>query len=164
MGRCKTVGCKTPSLGGHPFCRECRKLQPIIEEPQLLVFHEKHGERYFYVPDDHTLFTAALKVLNERHAEDYWYFKPDKPKAPDFTKEQVEAMPESLQSGAMKRLLEYSNELREWENDSENYNNVVKAVETKDGRLAWQCLRDYSEGEYQRVSLERLESPEPDED
>ena len=141
--------------------------RPIIREPKVLVFKEKHGDRYFNIPDDKTLFRVSLKILTERFEAGYWYYKPgdeDKPKAPDFTKEQVAAMPDSLREGATKKLVSYQGELRRWERDSEDFNNVKKAVETKDGRLAWQCLLDYSDGEYQRCSLEQLEDPESDED
>jgi len=58
----------------------------IVSQPCVLVFKEKHGDRYFHVPNDETLFAAALHVLKERHADGYWYHKPestDKPELPD---------------------------------------------------------------------------------
>jgi hypothetical protein len=165
MGRCKTKDCKTPTVAGMGLCRDCQRKKPIIEEPRLLVFKEKHGERNFYIPDDATLFKAALKVLTDRFKEGYWYYKPeDPPKAPDFTKEQVASMPESMRADATKKLMKHAEAMRYYVREVEDYNDAVKAVNTKDGRLAWQSLRNSSGGEYQGCSLERLESAEPDED
>jgi hypothetical protein len=89
------------------FCRDCQKKQPFITEPKLLVFKEKHGERYFYIPDDKTLFAAALKVLTQRHGDGYWFYAPEKPLALDFTAEQVAALPENLRVPAELTLRKY---------------------------------------------------------
>jgi len=39
---------------------------PIVTEPMLLIFEEKHDNRYYHIPDDTTLFQVALHVLTER--------------------------------------------------------------------------------------------------
>jgi hypothetical protein len=135
--------------------------RPLIKEPQLLVFEEKHGNRYFYIPDDKTLAAAALKVLTERYEEGYWYYEPgEKPKAPDFTKEQITTLPESMRPAAEKKLREYEAACRQYATEVEDYERIVKAVKTKDGKLAWKALYDRQDGEYERVKLERLESIE----
>jgi hypothetical protein len=165
MGRCKTPECKKPTLGGMGFCRDCQRAQPIIREPKLLVFKEKHGQRYFYVHNDKALFKAALKILTERAKEGYWYYKPEEPpKAPDFTKEQIATLPESMRADATKKLQQYTDACRRYDAEVEDYNEIQEALKTKNGKLAWQCLRNRSDGEYEGCSLERIESTEPDED
>jgi len=145
--------------------REDRTNRPIITKPQLLVFKEKHGERYFHVPDDAALFKAALKVLSERFEEGCWYYKPeDKPEPPDVTEAQIETLPKSLQAAAMQKRREYNNKLRDYQFELEIFELIEKAIEKKDGRAAWRILKDRAEGEYEGCDLERYESVEDDED
>jgi hypothetical protein len=105
-------------------------------------------------------------VLTGRAEDGYWYYKPEEPpKAPDFTKEQVASMPESMRADATKKLQKHAEAMRYYDREVEDYNEIQKALKTRDGKLAWQCLRDRSNGmEYEGCSLERIESTEPDED
>lgn len=141
---------------------------PFIKEPMLLVFKEKHGDRYYHVVDDKMLLAVALKILTERFEEGYWYGEPsdlpDPPKAPDFTKEQVEAMPESLRPAAYKKLHDYAVAMRQYNEEVDDYRRIEKAVREKDGREAWQALNDRSDAEYEGFNLERYESVDEDEE
>jgi len=137
------------------------KDKTIIREPQVLVFNEKHGERYFHVPNDETLFAVALHVLTERNAEGYWYYKPEpkeKPEAPDVTEEQIATLPKSLQPAAAQKLREYKRALRDYQDSVEDYESIEKALRDKDGRVAWECIRD--RGDHEGYSLERYEKIE----
>lgn len=138
--------------------KEASAPKPIITKPRLLVFREKHGNLYFYVDNDDKLFASALKVLTERFKDGYWYYKPEleeKPEVPDFNEERVAAMPQSLQPDAYRKLREYNDACLEYDAEAMEYDQIVKAVETKDGRLAYKVLRDRKHAEYEGFSLER---------
>jgi hypothetical protein len=137
---------------------KARPPRPLVAEPSVLVLHEKHGEVYFHVPDEESLLRAALLVVKGRLKDGHWYYDPsnDAPKGPGMTKEQVAALPDGpIKADAEKRVAAHTSALRAWYSDVEGWKRVREAVDKDDGRAAWQVLRDYSDGEYQRVSLER---------
>jgi hypothetical protein len=137
-----------------------RPVGPIVTEPTLLVFKEKHGERYFNIPDDTALFAACLKVVSERLKEECWYLEPDGevPKTPDFTREQIASMPESMRADAEKKLAAYIREMQEFNEEIADFAKIKEAVESRDGRAAWQIVCDRGRYEYEGYSLERFES------
>lgn len=139
--------------------RKAKVPGPIITEPRLLVFREKHGVSYYLVNDDNMLYAAALKVLTQRFETGYWYYKPaKKPEAPDFTQEQVATMPASMQAGANEKLSAYTRALRRYDVEVEDYESIKKAVKAKDGKLAWQSLCAHQNAEYEGFRLECLET------
>jgi hypothetical protein len=134
-----------------------RPQRPIIEEPKLLVLHEKHGELYFHIPDEPTLFKVALDIVTKRAKSGYWYIDPEeyKPITPSMTKEAAEALPEGpARKAALQEQATYKRERAVYADALETAEYIAKAINEKDGRAAWQVLRDHSDGEYQRVSLE----------
>lgn len=133
-------------------------LRPQVTRPSVLVLHEKHGKQYFYVPDEEALFKAALEVLKARNCAHY-YYKPEHPKDPGITKEQVEALPEVMKAEGKKKLSTYDQEIRQYEDCLRMYETIQKTIEEGDGRAAWRILRDRNDGEYERVSLEPVLQP-----
>lgn len=135
-----------------------RPRRPVIDKPSLLVLNEKHGDRYFHVEDDAALFRAALTVVLQRYKEGYWYANPmdcDQPKNPGMTMEQAKTLPDGpIRVAAVAAVNQYRQACREVDDLTDTWNIIQKAVNDRDGRLAWQVLRDYSDGEYQRVSIE----------
>lgn len=122
-----------------------------------MVLHEKHGELHFHIPDEATLFRVALDIVAKRLKAGHWYIDPKDyvPKDPGMTKEQAEALPEGpIKRAALQEVVSYQRRLSEYHGFKESWDDIQKAVKEKDGKLAWRVLRDYSDGEYQRVSLE----------
>lgn len=132
---------------------------PFVKQPMLLVFKEKHGERYFYIPDDAALFGACLKVVTERLEQD-WYPEPDGvvPKAPDFTREQIATLPESMRAEATAKLRAYDRDVEAFNEELADFAKIKKAVDEKNGRLAWGIIRDRARAEYEGYDLERFET------
>jgi hypothetical protein len=132
-------------------------LRPTVRGPSVVICHEKHGDLYFYVEDDVELFGVALSIVRGRLRSGHWYYKPEEEprNKPDFTREDVSKMPASLQEDARKKLNSYSEKLKRWEHEQSVWADINKAVETKDGYLAWTLLRDLG-GEYSRVSVEEV--------
>lgn len=143
--------------------RSAAQTAPIVNQPMLLVFNEKHGDRYFNVPNDEALFAAALKIVTERFEQGYWYVEPEeneKPAAPDFTKEQIATLPESMREAAQKKLREYERSLHDYNELVDGYARIKKAVDEKDGRVAWEVIRDRCDAEYEGYALKPFESVE----
>jgi hypothetical protein len=66
------------------------------------------------------------------------------------------ALPDGpIRKSALREVASYQRQIREYQGLKESWDNIHKAVKEKEGRLAWRVLRDYSDGEYQRVSLEK---------
>ena len=130
----------------------------VIRSPCVVVFREKHGERYFHCVDDESLFRIALKVLTERFKDGYWYAEPgDEPKLLDFTAEQIEAMPVSLRDDARAKLREHEHAISRYRRDLKTFEAIKKAVEGKDARAAWDAIRDRRNAEYESFTIEHLE-------
>lgn len=50
-----------------------RKTLNRFKYPQLLIFYEKHANRYILVNSEKELFTACYRILKERKKDGYWY-------------------------------------------------------------------------------------------
>ena len=138
-----------------------RAPRSLVEKPSVLIFKEKHGSRYFSVTNDKELFAVALKVLTERFKDGYWYYAPGFTHTkPDFTEEQIKAMPLSLREEAWKKFNAYKTAVRQYELERSDYDAIVKAVNTKDGKAAWDCLRNHNDGQYEGYEIEGFESLE----
>lgn len=133
-----------------------RALRPLVTEPSLLVLHEKHGDIYFHIPDEARLLVVALDILEKRDRAGYWYYEPDgPPKPPELSAGDIAKLPDGkTKDFALNAIREYNLVKRGYDNDVENVAARKKAIAEKNGRAAWQVLREHRDGEYQRVSLE----------
>jgi hypothetical protein len=126
----------------------------------ILVAEEKHGTRYFDAATKEILCKSALKLLKERYDQDYWYGPGKKPERPSDlpSNDDIKNMPDGiLKKTAISMLKRYNSELQYFLQEEEFFENVKKAVDNEDGELAWECLYDHRDGEYQGVKLELLE-------
>jgi hypothetical protein len=154
------------------------------------VCEEKHSTRYWDATTFERFAEACLAILTERWEEGYWYHDPDDDglgdsewaeqrraeiaKAKALTKEQLEALPEDARKSVLtlrredRVTAEHDRQHREW------YQRAKRVVEDQDmgtvtvGRNrfardepeAWLLLQERSDAEYERVTLETLESRE----
>lgn len=126
-----------------------------VEGRTVLVCHEKHGQRFYVVDSDEELLKVAVTILRGRLKEGHWYHDPGpEPVPPDFDEAAVPKMPRSMQAGARKVLQEHKERLRFWNREKTDWEGIVQAAASADGELAWQTLRDRSDWEYERISLE----------
>jgi hypothetical protein len=126
---------------------------------KIMVADEKHVTRYLRASTQAELEASALKLLTERHADGYWYVAPDEPtfKA-STTLEQAQALPEGpIRVAALGEHAKMKRGLIQYEQDLADYKKIIDAVERKDGKLAWECLRARRDYEYENVKLEELE-------
>ena len=122
---------------------------------RILVLEEKHGTAYLDASTEAKLYEAALSVVKSRlHPEWGFYCEEDPPEPVGVTQEDIDKLPDGTGKNALvKQLATYKRELEEYERINENYANAKKAVETKDGKLAWRILLHRSDWEYEGVYL-----------
>jgi hypothetical protein len=130
---------------------------------QIIVFHEKHGPRYFAADTEEELQAACLKVVRERLAEE-WYYTPEAlDESVNLTDDQIASLPTaSLQAAARADRDRYRRKARENAQMQKEWDLVQKAVDTGDGEAAYQLIRLRSRAEYEGFNIEALESSEPD--
>lgn len=91
----------------------------MTSEPKwIIVFKEKHGNRYFDASDDHTLNKVFLQMLEERLAIGYYYDPdPDYPvewtDAMNVPEETLETLPEGIKSQVLRLRSAYKQKERE---------------------------------------------------
>jgi len=127
--------------------------------PSVIICHEKHGDRIFNALTEEKLYESSLLILKERMKSGYWYHDPgdDKPKEPDYKKDDIPSLKGDVKKLAEQLLNVYNMYYRDWQIDMENYNDITTALKTNDGKFAWRILNDGT-GEYERVSLEPIEN------
>lgn len=131
-----------------------------INEPSVLILHEKHGCRYYEVQNEKQLFSAALTILRARVKDGYWYNKPSPPKELSFSREDVEKMPEALRKEPMRQLAAYKLTFDFFKEEQLTWNNIQKAI-AGDSELAWKVLYARSDYEYERVELKAFVKIKP---
>lgn len=138
-----------------------KKERKYVEGQTVVVLKEKHCPRYYVVDTDEELFALALNIVRGRLLAGYWYNEPgDPPKEPDYTLEDVEKLPSSLQAAARKVLQEYNERYAEWEDVKEEWDTLNEVASSGDGREAWEFLLSRRDYEYEQVSLEPVRGNE----
>lgn len=125
-----------------------------VTQRSVLVLKEKHGNIYYVVDNDEELFAVALAVISGRLALGYYYYDPGPEPTIDLTKEKITYLPESLQADGRRKLREHQEKLKWWRHESETWEILNQAVKERDGRRAWEALRDRGDWEYEGYSLE----------
>lgn len=128
-------------------------------EPSVLVLHEKHGDYYLNALTPEALCKSALSVLKGRMESGDFYNEPEyeKPQQPELSREKAYALPVGkVKDLAERQWIEYNRALRDYEEENKQYNDIKKAIENEDGRMAYQILCSRSDYEYERISLELL--------
>lgn len=125
--------------------------------PQLIVFNEKHGDNYFLVESKEAEEKMYLEVLTDRNKYDnYSWMKDYKPyrtdPIPTYTKEDIYAMPISMESEKkrlMSEYLKYERSEKEAASIRKSWILIQEAIEKNDGKLAQELIREFSDGEYE---------------
>jgi predicted FMN-binding regulatory protein PaiB len=136
--------------------------RPMPAWPQYLHVKEKHGEYAFLIRGFDELGEVALQILTARYKDGYWYYKNDIPatfeefflKQNKITIEEAEVL---KKMGNDKIVDDCKRHYRQLLEENEDHDNMVKAIEEKNGRAAWRFLSNRS-GEYESISLESFEN------
>lgn len=125
---------------------------------RILVLEEKHGPFYFPAFTDEELYNSALTILKGRYQSGQWYFLDEYSlKEPYMSLSDVQLLPEGkLKTTALNQHLKYQKQKAEREEDQKHYNNILRAIKNKDGKLAWEILQYRSDFEYEAIRLVKL--------
>lgn len=130
---------------------------------RVLVAKEKHGTRMIDAED---IGAAALKLLTERFEEGYWYLDPEQEEHPFSLKLREErdallALPDEevakLPDAVKRERARAEADLAEDKRQHEEYEEIKRAIEERDGDAAWRILQSRREHEYEYVELDEVE-------
>ena len=126
------------------------------EYPRGFVFKEKHGDLYYLVQNEEELNKMWLQVLKDRHQQGYYNWMKDYVpyglKVPKYTQEEILALPPSMTEEQQKMMLElkkYNASIKEQNNTRNDFIQIEKTLSTNNGKLAYLCLQNFSNGEYE---------------
>lgn len=150
------------------FCEEGRKLlkagdlagfsihmknqKEFVVTNQILIYKEKYGNSYYNVFTITQLYKVALEIVQNR-MDDGYIQEFNLPEKLDFTKEDIEKLPESLRKEAEKKLEYYQANLKSIKENNQSFLDAKKAVETQDGYLAWLVLNNRAGYEYENFEI-----------
>lgn len=133
------------------------------ERQRIIVFKEKHGNRYFDAATDEKLHAAALKVLRDRFNIG-WYYPPASLKEDPMAKiaeleEALKVLKDSdLIKQTKKKIEQTKREIMSRKEQVLEWLTIQKALEESNGKLAYQVLNFRRDYEYEEFDFEYLES------
>jgi hypothetical protein len=133
---------------------------------RIIIFKEKHGDRYFDASTPELLHKACLKIFKERLAEGWYegYAYPELQK-PTMTIQESLTHDKKIQAVVEDQWREYNNVLRGINKQAQEKAYIEKVVAEDSGEKAHKFLNHRSHYEYESYEIENLESTEvePDE-
>lgn len=138
-----------------------------ITEPSIVVFHEKHGDRYFLVNNQEDLEALAVHMVLERAGMGYWYyFESEKPTEPKVSKAEGLKLGGRLTEASVLEWIDYERNLREYnyeQKDSETLDKIKGGWKSPEIRkLALRFLENRRDSEYEGFDVESPEEYKKD--
>lgn len=129
---------------------------PIPEnnwKPVILKFNEKHYDKYYLANNEDELNEIAFQILKDRN-DNGWYLKP---KFENFSFSGFKELPKDVLKKMDKSTLSfyetqksgYEKNLKEFNQYSKIYNELLRVLKTKDKKAALNTLENYNSGEYE---------------
>lgn len=121
-------------------------------KPVLIVWESDDGDGYELASSPAKAYGSFLAKLTQRFNEgQYDYLKQAKNsmEAPRFTKEEVEALPESFvnkKSEFLEEIKRYEEQEKKVRQSLEEYKEIQETISTSDSRYAYQLIRDLEGG------------------
>jgi len=131
-------------------------LVPIQDWKQrILIFKEKHGDRYFLVSTEEEMKLICKKIFEERDAQGWysWQVNQKEPVKPDFEEASIENLPKSMKDDATKKWKDYKRELSNFKELQENLE-LYKRAKEGDATACYYFLDEQRDGEYEGYSFE----------
>lgn len=124
------------------------------EKGRILVFREKHGNRYFLAETKEQVYDACLKILKERA----WMFaEPKEPELEDEHQDMVFEPGSIFEKTQVDIIKRNQNKILAYNETMNQYKLVRFAVDQNNGRIAWRVINDRYD-EYERYDFEHLEN------
>lgn len=130
--------------------------------PLLIVWREKHGDVYEAATTPAAVSKLFLNKMKERF-DDGWYDwmleQKNQLKAPKFTREEVEALPDSFadqREGFLEQIQKFEKKTKEVMRYFKVYEDIKKALKESDGRKAIRLMSQMKNHEYENFNVEPL--------
>ncbi len=128
----------------------------------MLVFHEKHGDRYFDASTPELIFKACLKILTERNKDNWYRISEVSDSFTGLRTEDIEALPDTdkfkeMKKDAIKKYYNYLNSYICNLTDVHFQREVDYAIKNKDGLFAYELCEQRGAGEYEGMEFETFE-------
>lgn len=122
---------------------------------KIMVLREKYGNTYINVSTPEQLNKICLKIVKHRYVNNrkQYIYESACPKMPDFSKESIDSLPDSLKSSAKMTWMNYEQNLAGYKEERDMIDMVDKCMATQDGKLAYKILKFRSQNEYEGFDL-----------
>lgn len=127
---------------------------------KIIIFKEKHGDRYFDASTPEKLNAACFKILKERFENgEYEWLSEEEPEAINIlTDEQIEALPtERLKNDELRRKKNYEQEYKWRKQEKDMFKEIASCVKSESKQYAYNLLYERKGGEYENFEIETLE-------
>lgn len=133
-------------------------------DKRIIIFSEKHGDRYFSAKTIEDIGAVCLKVARERIKDGYWYdTTPYYGKSPEVTQEEIDALPDGALKNRLQKEIELYNDRKNREDRKfDRLRKLVSAVKEGDEKAARMLIderKDYEYEGYEIVYLEETAQP-----
>jgi hypothetical protein len=123
----------------------------------ILVFREKHGDRYFLAESREAIAEACFKVFKERFDEGWYASDFDEPEKPEVTNDKLGSLPPKLQQFARDEIVSYERMMAGYKQQQEFAKRITDAVANGDRAVAVQVIESRGGYEYEGYRLEQCE-------
>jgi hypothetical protein len=123
----------------------------------ILVFREKHGDRYFMADSREALGEACFKVFKERFDEGWYASDFDEPEKPEVTRDELGSLPPKLQQAARDEIVSYERMMAGYKKQQEFAKAITGAVANGDRAVAIRVIESRGGYEYEGYRLEQCE-------
>lgn len=113
---------------------------------RVMILNETTGRMAFDVSTDEQLYQVSLMIVNERRNAGH-YPEPTPSESADFHAQTVRTLPPSLQDFARKKLGDFRESARRYEEAKEQYERMLAIVENQNGPEAFAFLTSRMEFE-----------------
>ena len=119
---------------------------------KILICRDKHSDNIYSVPTLTELYKVALHILEYRFENGYFQ-KTTLPKPLDYTKEDIEKMPESFRKEATEKLKSNERYIQSAREVNREYDNAKNALKNNNGSESWEIIRSRNDNEYEQIEL-----------
>ena len=128
---------------------------------RLMVFHQKHGDRYFLISVDDDINKSSFKILKENFESGLYSWMKNynysSHKKPEYSIEEINNLPDSMESVKKELLTKYKHwnkEQKECEVYRKCYEDIVLAIDKQDYAKSYDIINQLKDGEYNSFSFE----------
>lgn len=130
---------------------------------KIIIFKEKHGNRYFDASTPQALDNACRKILKERLK--YGWYNVQQPPPPNnlLTIEEIAKLPEKYKNQERRILLKWEETLESYQKEKQWLDDLKKLLETPEDLSnkkipeSYHFLRDREHWEYEGMTIRELE-------